>query len=308
MVILLALLLILYFASALKELHCMNFYGLETDRAGLVCDWQHEPGWYLQKMKTDLNIDTIRLPFSYQYVIQKDFTKMDSFIGKCNELGLRVILDYHRTWSSHQGPTPEEGISMDQFISSWVDLLRRYEGSCVLGVGVFNEIQTNDFNYTMNMHRRVIAEIERNFPERFLYFVGCPGWGGNCSDMDLSDMPTWNRTYVEVHKYKFSGASNRQDWDISIPDKIPPDHWFVGEFGWKQDVAEDLKWAEGFISYLKERNIRSVCGWTIAHSGDTAGWWKDDCETFDIPKAQLLMTLWSQHRHYLRAVCAYGTT
>lgn len=276
-------------------MRCMNFYGLETDREGLVCDWQHPPEWYMKKLVDDLDINTIRLPFSYQYVTQHDLTKMESFIRNAQQNGIFIILDYHRTWASHQGPTPEEGISMDDFINAWVFLLRRFEvfGN-VIGVAIFNEIQSTDLPYTLQMHRRVILAIEQHFPGRFLFFAGCPNWGGNCSGMQaLMDMRTWNRTYVEVHKYHFSGKSDQEDWDRSMPHEIPPERWFVGETGWKHDKPAQRQWAEGFITYLNDRNIDNVCAWTIAHSGDTDGWFHDDCETFDYDKAELLMRLWN---------------
>lgn len=272
----------------------MNYYGLETEREGLVCDWKHDHMWFLEKLKAYMDINTIRLPFSYQYITTTGKEYMDAFIDDCTKLGIDVILDYHRTWSSHQGPNPEEGISMEQFIQSWVDLLARYtDNPRVVGVGIFNEIQSkDDFEYTNNMHRYTIEVIENHFPDRFVYFAGCPGWGGNCSLMDLSDMPTWNRTFIEVHKYIFSGDSNVPDWDTSIPSSITSDHWFVGETGWKHGIEKEREWAEGFLAYLKLRNITNVCGWTIAHSGDTEGWWSDDCDTFNWPKAGLLASLW----------------
>lgn len=273
------------------QIRCMNFYGLETERAGLVCDWQHPPEWYMERLVKDLDINTIRLPFSYQYVTQHDLTKMESFIMNAQSHDIRIILDYHRTWSSHQGPTPEEGINLQDFTNAWIFLLKRFEVfHNVIGVGVFNEIQSPDLKYTLKMHRTVITAIEKEFPNRFLFFAGCPNWGGNCAGMQaLMDL---NRTYIEVHKYHFSGASNRDDWDKSMPTQIPSNRWFIGETGWKHTIPFQRLWAEGFLAYLKERQIDNVCAWTIAHSGDTAGWFHDDCETFDRDKAELLKTVW----------------
>lgn len=288
--------LLLFYMVSLSEavFRCMNFYGLETERQGFVCDWTHNPEWYIEKLKTDLSINTIRLPFSYEYVTFSDMTMMDNFIETCRIHGINIILDYHRTWSDHQGPVPNEYITMDDFIGSWIKVLNRYYAyDNLIGVGIFNEIQLeNDFNYANSMHELVISSLEKVFPDRFYYFAGCPNWGGNCSEMDLSHMTTWNRTFIEVHKYVFSGNSVSLDWDISIPSRIPADHWFVGEVGWKHGDSVHLEWAERFLSYLKTRNITNVCAWTIAHSGDTEGWWKDDCETFNWAKAALLKTLW----------------
>lgn len=280
------LLFLLNYTNA-QPIRCMNFYGLETESQGLVCDWTHEPEWYLKQLSKNLLINTIRLPFSYELIQFHPLTNLDKMMETCKKLRLRVILDYHRTWWSHQGPTPEEGITMQEFIETWITVLRRYPS--VYGVGIFNEIQSDNFTYTMNMHRQVIEAIELAFPNnQYTYFCGCPRWGGDCQYMNLADMPTWDRTFIEVHKYVFSGPSDSPDWDKSMPTSIPASHWFVGEVGWKHGVPEERAWAEGFLSYLNYRNITNLCAWTIAHSGDTEGWWRDDCQTFDWDKASLL--------------------
>lgn len=284
-------------------LKCMNFYGLETQRMGLVCDWAHPFEWYLDRLVTDLGVNTIRLPFSYELVKYHSLEIMDRFIHECKIRDIKVILDWHRTWNTHQGPIPEEGIDRAEFISTWIKLLERYPD--IYGVGIFNEIQTDDFDYANNLHKEVITSIEQRFPGKFVYFAGCPRWGGDCQGINLSGMPTWNRTYIEVHKYIFSGASDVPDWDKSIPKSISPDHWFIGEVGWKQEIQKEREWAERFFAYLTSRNITNVCAWTIAHSGDTEGWWKDDCETFQWDKAALLRSFWVSTLKQVREFTSY---
>lgn len=289
-----------------SPIKCINFYGLETQYKNFVCSWKNNPEFYLRRLQQDMNINTIRLPFSYEYISGSDISKMDEMILLCQQLNITVILDWHRTWSSHQGAIPEEGITLDIFVSAWMNLLNRFQVyPNVKGIGLFNEIQLlNDFDYVHKVYNYVIPMIEKMFPYRFYYFLGCPSWGGNCSNMSLDHMETWNRTYIEVHKYKFSGASNREDWEISIPRRIPPNKWFVGETGWKQNIDVESTWGTGFMQYLYERNIQNVCLWTIAHSGDTDGWFKDDCETFDVDKANVVLSmLWNKNKksHNLRS-------
>lgn len=291
------IILLLYIVSSVYgiafQTQCMNFYGLETQRNGLVCDWKHQPRYYMEILKEKLSINTIRLPFSYEYIKEGNLEVMDQFMLDAFDLGLRVIFDYHRTWKSHQGPNPEEGITWENFMETWKILLFRYENfTNILGLGVFNELQDNNTTYQNNMHRMFIKEIEELYPNRFYYFCGCIGWGGNCSTINLKDMDEWERIVYEVHKYSFSGPQSTYDWDISIPRSVSPEHWFVGEIGWKQGDPEQVKWAEEFLAYLQKRHITNVCAWTIAHSGDTEGWWKDDCETYDFNKSALLETLW----------------
>lgn len=286
------------FGSFQNPIRCMNFYGLETDHMGMVCDWVHDHNWYLDRLVRDMKINTIRLPFSYEYIKFHNTDLMGQVIKSCHDRGLKVILDWHRNWMSHQGPTPEEGISFEEFTTTWIEVLRKFPN--VYGVGIFNEIQLTDFNYANEMHRSVIFAIEREFPNKYYYFAGCVRWGGDCQFMNLFNMPTWNRTFIEVHKYIFSGNSTPVDWDKSIPFTIPPERYFVGEVGWKNDIAEERLWAEKFLSYLSVRNINNLCAWTIAHSGDTEGWWKDDCDSFQYDKAALLLSFWSNSLKQVR--------
>lgn len=285
-------------AWTLPRLKCMSFYGLETERMGLVCDWAHHFTWYLDGLVLNIGIDTLRIPFSYELVKYHDLAYLDQLVSECNIRQIRIILDWHRTWSSHQGPYPEENITRSEFIDTWIWMLERYPTT--FGVGIFNEIQGVNSSYANDLHREVITRIEERFPDKFYYFAGCVRWGGDCSEINLSDMPTWDRTYVEVHKYIFSGDSDVPDWDHSIPTSISSDHWFIGETGWKHDVIEERMWAEGFLNYLVYRNISSVCAWTIAHSGDTEGWWKDDCNSFNWEKAGLLRSFWNRGLKRLR--------
>jgi len=273
-----------------SSIRCMNFYGLETDRVGLVCDWVHDYEWYLDTLQHDMMINTIRLPFSYEAVKAGKTELMTSIIDSCHRRKMRVILDWHRTWSSHQGPTPEENITLSEFTQTWIDVLIKFP--TVYGVGIFNELQPPDAVYANALHRETITRIENRFPGKFVYFAGCPLWGGDCRGIDLMDMPTWNRTFVEIHHYFFRGNHTVQEWDALMPSKIPSDHWFIGELGWKQNVTEEREWAKNLLAYLSSRKIYDLCAWTIAHSADTNGWWEDDCVTFNRDKASLLTSFW----------------
>lgn len=281
---------VILFQIVFSKIKCVNYYGFETERMGLVCDWKHPFTWYMDHLQSEMGINTIRLPFSYEYVKYHDTGYMSSFIEESNKRNINIILDWHRTWNTHQGAVPEEGISRDEFIEMWIVLLARYP--TIYGIGVFNEIQHNDFEYTNQLHRDVITTIEDHFPDTYYYFVGCPSWGNDCSSIDLSDMPTWNRTFVEVHEYMFSYNSNKEGWDFYIPYSIESDHWFVGEVGWRDEIKEEHDWAEQFLSYLQERNITNLCLWTIANSHDTGGLWKNDCETFESNKASMIKSFW----------------
>lgn len=268
-----------------REWRCMNFYGFEVTQNKPVCSWVKEPAWYLAYLKDRLGINSIRLPFSYENTHYRDMNEFRDFIAKAEALDIDIILDYHRTWSSHQGATPEEGISMDQFVDSWLYVLNQTSSySNVKGISVFNEIQHNDTLYTSNMHRRVVDAVETIYPGRFTFFLGCPGWGKHCAEMNQDLVP--GRTFIEIHLYPFT-SNGEQDWDTVMPRNIT--NWFVGEVGWRD---KEQPWANRFMSYLQARNITNVCAWTIALSTDTGGFFDDDCITFKSDKASTLLKLW----------------
>jgi hypothetical protein len=267
-------------------IRCVNFYGLETERKCPVCDWQHQPDWYLQKLQDGFGLNTIRLPYSREYVLGGDLTKMDQMIATCNEMGIRVILDYHRTYSTHQGKTPTEGITLGQFMDTHLGLLNRYKEK-VWGVGIFNEIQLTDGNYTDRVNHMMVNAIESQFPGMYTYFLGCANWGHDCSKMTLP-LGLENRSFIDIHQYPFTDNSTTRG--TVFPDRIPSQNYFVGEIGCKD---EEIQWLDAYLEYLESRNISNLCFWTISHSYDTGGLWKDDCNTQIQAKIDLLAEFWN---------------
>lgn len=264
-----------------SSIRCVNFYGIETERKAPVCDWAHEPKWYLQKLKDGFGLDTVRLPYSRDYVMGNDWKKMDAIIQTCNEMNIKVIVDYHRTYQSHQGKTPTEGITLGQFLDTHLTVLNRYHDK-VWGVSVFNEIQIRDGNYTDQINHMIVNAIESQFPGRYRYFLGCADWGHNCWNATL---PTGfeNRSYIDIHQYKFTDKAEERT--TAFPDRIPSANYFVGEIGAR---TEELPWLRSYLGYLESRGINNVCFWTIAHSTDTGGLWKDDCQSIEQEKVDLL--------------------
>jgi Cellulase (glycosyl hydrolase family 5) len=275
------LILLFKLVLATPPIRCVNFYGIETERKAPVCDWQHDSSWYLQKLKDGYGLNTVRLPYSKEYVSGNDFKKMDAIIDACNKLDIKVILDYHRTYSTHQGKIPTEGITLGQFVDTHVGLLQRYQDK-IWGVSVFNEIQITDGAYTNRINHLIVNAIESQFPNKYQYFLGCANWGHDCSEITL---PTGfeNRSFVDIHQYPFTDAPATRN--TTFPSRIPADRYFVGEIGCKD---EEIPWLRAYLEYLESRNISNLCFWTIAHSSDTGGLWKDDCETANEAKIDLL--------------------
>lgn len=283
----------------------ISFYGCETVQNEPVCSWAHPPSWFLEVLKREIHLNTVRIPFSYENAcLHKNWACFDQIVSDADKLGLSIILDYHRGWADHQGPQPDsEGITMDMFQGCWLDVLYRYEHlASVFAVGIYNEYQDkSNFQYLRAMHLQLMNKVEEHFPQRFDYMAGGVGWGGNMSGMRLSDYGDYgNRTYIEAHKYRFSGASNFADWEISMPHEVPPHQWVIGETGFRSEDKEDVDWAVSFFRYLRQRTIYNVIFWTIAHSYDTGGIFKDDCETLDFTKVSMLNTFYQSSFKSLR--------
>lgn len=275
------LFLLIHLVLATPPIRCVNFYGIETERKAPVCDWQHEPKWYLQHLKEGYGLNSIRLPYSREYAIGNDFRKLDNLINTCHDMDIKIILDYHRTYSTHQGKTPTEGITLGQFLDTHVGLLQRYREK-IWGVSVFNEIQITDGNYTNRINHMVVNAIESQFPNTYKYFLGCANWGHDCSDITIPE-GFENRSFIDIHQYAFT--DNQTTRNITFPSRIPPQNYFVGEIGAK---SEEMPWLRNYLEYLEQRNITNLCFWTISHSSDTGGLWKDDCETIEQAKIDLL--------------------
>jgi hypothetical protein len=273
----------LLFCIPVKAYRCVNFYGLEVPQKKLVCSWQHDPSWYLEKMKQVIKIDSVRLPFSYEYVCCSNMTDMDAFIDSCEKLGIDVILDYHRGFADHQGGSPiENGITKEMWINALLYILERYQDRPhVRAIGLFNEFQGFDKLSAESLQQEAVTAIEDIFPGRFEYMLGCVDWGKDCTDM-WNAIPN-NRSLVEMHSYGF------------FVGKPPTVHHrvFVGEIGWRANETNNFNL---FKQIVRKRRIKDICLWTVAHSMDTKTLFQDDCETINQDIADGFNSLFDWHQ------------
>jgi hypothetical protein len=279
--------LLILTATAEAWIKCISIYGLETQAKNFVCNWAQPVSFYLRELSR-LNFNTIRVPFSYEYVQQGDFSKFDDMIRLTKQYNLSVLLDLHRVWNSHQGPSPEEGISLNEFIEKgWFPVLDRYQNeSHVIGHNVYNEYVDSNLTYIHQYSERVLKSVENRYPGRFVYYVTGVVWASSLSNVDLEYLPFSDRIRYSIHRYPWHNG-NENDWDVVFGKN--QDHLIVGEFGFKM---KDVEWARRFVSYLKKKNIRDGCFWTVAHSSDTDGLWYDNCQDVDWPKYLVLDELW----------------
>jgi hypothetical protein len=271
---------------------CINFYGIETEAAKPVCSWVHEPGWYLEDLVKRAHIDSIRLPFSYQYASCGNFTWLDKVIFEAAARNISVILDYHRGYADKQGPRPVEGdITEFDWGTIWLLILHRYvQYTNIKALTLFNEWQDMNKTEAQAMQLRLAREIENEFPGRYEYMFGCVDWGKDCSGMfeHLSDEVFSKRAFVEIHMYGFTNYTTER-LESMLPKK--PLRTFVGELGWMNSTNETT-WAQTSVKWLKRKRVSDICFWTLAHSIDTGGFYKDDCITVEQDKIDLFNSLY----------------
>lgn len=298
------ILMCLYATPVLPIIKGISIYGLETPLQDFVCSWEHPVDYYIQELHY-LGFDVIRLPYSHEYVQRGDLSKMDAFMESSDRHNVKVVLDLHRIWNSHQGPDPEEGVTLDQIINTWKTLLHRYSHyQGLIGHNAFNEYQGINITYLVDYHTKIFNAIEQEFPGRFIHFACGYLWSGNLRNFSLEHLPYHDKIIYSVHKYVFSGTGNESDWEESFGTVFPPSKLVIGEWGWKQQDPKEVEWATRFISYLKRKGIRDTGFWTLAHSGDTDGIYFDDCENINWPKYDLLKTLWEDPRRLRVGVVA----
>jgi hypothetical protein len=272
----------------------LNWYGHETELGKFTCSWQHPTEYYLEKLQ-DMGFNSLRIPFSYQYVKNNDFSSLDHFFGIVGNYNMTVILDFHRINNHAQSPVPTDGISQEEFWDAWVKIADRYKNRPELvALELFNEYQQNDVSYWNNFMKQTILHIEERIPQRFDYIVNGYNWGGNLADMTLEDLPIKDRVKYSIHKYIFSGNSVPSDWDKSFGSY--PEKTIVSEFGFKtaSEGEDQTWWGKMFIDYLKKRNIKDTYFWCLSHSGDTHALFMDNCEDVNWEKLKIIQTLWQE--------------
>jgi hypothetical protein len=264
-------------------------YGLETDLKNFACSWVHPVEYYVDKVY-ELGFNSIRLPFSMEYVHGGDFQNMDRFFNAIKNKNISVLLDCHRIFNSGQGFEPNQN-GYQYYLDGWVKIIDKYKDNPqVYGLSLFNEFQGTDPFYWNSVMKYVAVYIENLYPNRFEYIIGGTRWGGSLAGIDLEELPFHNRIRYSVHKYIFSGNSVPADWDYSFgnyPEKV-----IVEEFGWKGWEPDQVKWGWSMINYLKQKNTRDTYFWCLGISGDTGGIFYDNCEDIDNEKVKMLHNLW----------------
>jgi hypothetical protein len=279
-----------------EHISCISIYGLETSLKNTVCSWSHPATYYMTKVK-ELGFNSVRIPLSIQYIVENDFAVLDSIVHHADTIGLKLVIDIHRVSNARQEENPDKGMqeyqkvsTRDDFVINVIKVLSRYvNSSSVIGLNSWNEYTGIDVNYKREWDIHFFNHIEAAFPNRFVFFTTGLMWGGILSGFTLEDQPWAYKLYYSVHKYHFSGTGNRQDWESSFGNAFPPHKIVVGEWGFRD--PEDMQFGREFTDYLLDKGIYNQCFWTIAHSSDTGGLWKDDCENINWNKYEIIKKL-----------------
>ncbi|QHQ35477.1 cellulase family glycosylhydrolase [Algicella marina] len=281
------------------EIRAVNWFGLESDIMvphGLWArNWQD-----MMNEMVDVGFNTIRLPFSHEaidaasrpgngvdYGQNPDLQGLtplqiiDEILDYADEIGLRVILDHHR---SGQGAGPNDNglwytdaYSEADWIEMWEFLAARYgDHPAVIGADLHNEPHSgvwggggaNDWARAAEAAGNAVLAVAADW----LIIIEGVGsyqgdsywWGGQLEG--VRDRPieldVAGRLVYSPHDYPasvfdqpwFSDGSDlfevfREHWGFIYEEGIAP--ILIGEFGSRLETAADRAWAEAIVAYLE---------------------------------------------------------
>lgn len=266
----------------------INWYGCETPRYDFTGTWSKSIEEFVDQFHS-LGINYLRIPFSHEYVQRGDFSSIDRLFNAVKKYpDMKILLDYHRTWASHQSYKPDAEISLDEFKRTWITIIQRYVNEPSLeAVDIFNEYQGNDVGFWNWITHDIVNHIEWNFPNRLKYFIGGTQWGSSLAGISLEDLPFNDRIFYSIHRYHW----HNDDWGQAFGN-LPSHKINVGEYGWKTTQWNEKQWAFNFINYLKARGIKNTFFWCHCLSGDTDGLFYDNCVDVDWDKYNILKNYW----------------
>lgn len=305
-------------------------HGLWTRRLGDMLDQIVASGFNLVRLPfCNQALDANQMPASIDYTKNPDLRGLtsleivDRVVMGAAARGLRVLLDRHR-------PSPDaqselwytDAVSEARWISDWVALARRYRGEpAVVGADLHNEphgrATWGDGNlatdWRLAAERAGNAILEAN-PDWLIVVEGVEKygddaywWGGNLKGARLHPVRLSRPGRLVYSAHDYGPEVYPQPWLVSsgFPGNLAgvwADHWgrlkddavapvIVGEFGGRSAGADrEGVWLRELVSFLKQHRISySYWAWN-PDSGDTGGILKDDWQTIDRAKLDLLQT------------------
>lgn len=285
------------FNASTDQIHGISVFGFETEHRSWMCDWTGKPfEWYLAKLQ-NIGFNSIRLPFSMDFVKAGQWEKMDQVVSAIEKTNMTILFDFHRVHDSFQSAKPwiEGDTTIDDWLHTWDIIIQRYEHvSNIIGLDLFNEFQQNNAPEWNNIARQGLSYLNQRYGHHgWLYFVQGVSWGGNDHDLDFEDLPYADRIIYTVHKYAFTTQGDyEQDWEWSIGNH-PANKTNIGELGFISDSPKETLWIQIFFAWLKTKGIKSQYWWCMSpNSFDTGGIYLDNCLDIDCRKTHLLQEFW----------------
>jgi chitinase len=282
-------------AGNVVQITGVNWFGMESSTYAPHGLWTRNWSEMMDEM-AELGFNTIRLPFSLEALQSGkvpngiDFSKnpdlvgltaleiLDKIIDYAGEIGMRIILDNHR---SETGAGPNgNGLWVDgdyteaDWIETWTMLAERYAGNtAVIGADLANEPHSaswSDWSAAAERAGNAIHAVN----DDWLIFVEGVGsyegdsywWGGNLAGVadDPVVLNTANKLVYSPHDY--GNSVYEQSWfsDADFPDNLLEkfdENWgyiyregiapvMVGEFGSTLEDPKDLAWLDKLLAYM----------------------------------------------------------
>ncbi|MEA1834747.1 cellulase family glycosylhydrolase [Methylobacterium durans] len=302
----------------------VNWFGMESGRYapdGLnVRNYKD-----MMQQMVDLGFNTIRLPFSDQLFDAAstpnsiDYGKnpdlaglsglqiMDKIVSAAGQLGLKVILDHHR--SSAGAGASENGLwyngtySEQTWINNWSMLAKHFAGnSTVIGADLHNEPYNGTWggggttDWAAAAERAGNAVLAAN-PNWLIFVEGVASyqnnfywWGGNL--MGVKDRPIQFSSpgHLVYSAHDYPNSIYGQPWfnDPSFPNNLPAKFdqmWgyiareniapvYLGEFGSKLTDPKDVAWLSKLQSYLSgDYDANGTRDIAAGQQGVSWTWW-----------------------------------
>ena len=295
----------------------ISWFGFEaTDRIphGL---WSRNYKEMMNQMK-ELGFNTIRLPYnnemfdpgmmpSLNYWANSELEGltpiqvMDKIVEYAGEIGLKIILDHHRSDTQDVGALGSGLWYTDKYpesrwINDWKMLAERYYGnSTVIGADIHNEPHTsanwgqggaNDWKaaaekcgnaiLTVNPNWLILVEGIESYNDDYYW------WGGNLKGVKENPITLntagrvvysphiypnsiWNQPWFSAADYPNNLTSKwDEEWGYIYKENIAP--IIIGEFGSKFEDPKDLLWMNKLAGYLN-------AGQENGNAGISWLWW-----------------------------------
>jgi len=259
------------------DLNAIAIYGAETP-SGM-------PSNINQKMDQakSQGFNTIRLPYSSQFLTSSaNMTKLDNAINYAGQIGMRVILDHHR--SNNGESAQESGLWYDGsyteqgWVNDWSMLAARYKNSpAVIGADLHNEPHGQaSWSSWKTAAQKAGNAVLAQAPNWLIIVEGVGSvqdswWGGDLTQAGNNPivLNIANRLVYSPHDYGPDEFAIGPFNSSAFPNNMPA-YWdkmwgylekqniapiWVGEFGTLNTSGKSGQWLNALVSYMDTNDV-----------------------------------------------------